>query len=148
MRVRLLMAVLFLFSAVAFAQSGVEEQLLKADRDFNKATQEKRLDGWMESWDDNGVMDRAVPVVGKDAIRKELAQEWADASIRLSWEPTEAHAFPNGKKGYTRGNWTLTQNGPDGKPMKLTGEYLTIWRLNPAGQWRIIWDGGAANPPK
>ncbi len=147
MRIRLVVAVLCLFTGVAFGQASVERQLMQADRDFNKATQEKRLEGWMQYFDDNGVVDRVPPLVGKDAIRKEAAEDWSNPSYQLSWEPTDAHAFPGGKKGYTHGTWVLTMNGKDGKPMKLTGEYLTIWRLNKAGEWRIIWDGGAANPP-
>lgn len=142
-----LLTAVCLFCGVAFAQAPVEQQLLQADRDFNKATQEKRLDGWMEYWDDYGVLDRLQPITGKDAVRKELTAQWADPSFHLTWDPVEAHAMPGGKKGYTRGNWTLTMNGPDGKPMKMTGEYLTIWHLTKAGEWKIIWDGGAANPP-
>lgn len=147
MRLRIVFAVLCLVPVLAFAQSNVEQQLMQADRDFNKATQEKRLDGWMQYWDDNGVMDRLQPVVGKDAVRKELTEQWADPSFHLTWEPTDVHVFPGGKKGYTHGTWVLTQNGADGKPMKLTGEYLTIWRQNKAGEWKIIWDGGSANSP-
>ncbi len=147
MRIRLVLAVLCLLAGTAFGQTAGEQQLMQADRDFNKATQEKRLDGWMQFWDDNGVMDRAQPVVGKDAVRKELTEQWADPSFHLTWEPTDAHMFPNNKKGYTHGTWVLTANGPGGAPMKLTGEYLTVWQKNKAGEWKIIWDGGAANPP-
>lgn len=142
-----LLAVLLVFAGMAFGQSAVEQQLMQADRDFNKLTQEKRLDGWMQFWDDNGVIDRPMPLVGKEAVRKELTEQWADPTFHLTWEPTDAHAFPGGKKGYTHGTWVLTQNDKEGKQLKLTGEYLTIWRLTKAGEWKIIWDGGAANPP-
>ena len=146
MRVRMVLAVLCLFSGVVFGQADTEKQLLQADRDFNKATQEKRLDGWMQYWDDNGVLDRGQPVVGKDAVRKELTAQWAEPSFQLTWEPTSAHMFPNGRKGFTHGTWVMNVNGPDGKPMKVTGQYLTIWQKNKAGEWKIIWDGGAADP--
>lgn len=147
MRSGTVLAMLCLLSGMAFGQTNVEQQLMQADRDFNKATQEKRLEGWMQYWDDNGVMDRTPPLVGKDAVRNEIKGDWADPSYSLTWEPTDAHAFPGGKKGFTRGTWVLTQNGKDGKPMKFTGEYMTIWQKNKAGEWKIIWDGGSANPP-
>jgi ketosteroid isomerase-like protein len=41
----------------------------------------------------------------------------------------------------------LTSKDEKGNDFKLTGQYLTIWRLNKQGEWKIIWDGGAANPP-
>ncbi len=146
MRMPLVWAALLLLAGLAYGQSDADKQLMQADRDFNKATQEKRLDGWMQYWDDNGVLDRAQPVVGRDAVRKELTEQWADPSFHLTWEPVTAHMFPNGKKGYTQGTWVLTMNGRDGKPMKMTGQYLTIWQKNKTGEWKIIWDGGAADP--
>ena len=42
----------------------------------------------------------------------------------------------------------LTAKDKDGNPLRMTGQYLTIWRQNKEGQWKIIWDGGAADPPK
>ncbi len=147
MRKWIVVVALCLWAGFSFGQSSSEQQLMQVDRDFNRATQENRLDGWMQYWDDTGVMDRVQPVVGKDAVRKELTAQWANPSFHLTWEPTDAHLFPGGKKGYTHGTWVLTQNGKDGKPIRITGEYLTVWRQNQAGEWKIIWDGGAANPP-
>ena len=147
MRMRSLAALLFVFSVSAFAQTNVRQQLLDADRAFNRETQSHRLEGWMSYMADNVVLDRGKPVVGKDAVRAELTPEWSDPNFRLTWDPDEAHAMPGGKKGFTHGRWELTMLGKDGKPVKLTGEYLTVWQLDPQGHWRVIWDGGAANPP-
>ncbi len=57
------LVVLSSFAVLSFAQGG-EVALLKADRNFNKATQEKRLDGWMQFMADDVVLLRAKPVVG------------------------------------------------------------------------------------
>lgn len=147
----ILIAIVLCFATLTLAQSNpesVKQALLKADLDFNKATQEHRLDGWMEFMDDNGVVERGAPVVGKDAVRAALKEEWDDPNFHLTWEPDEAYAMPGNKMGYTRGRWTLTSLDEKKQPMKMTGEYLTIWRLNKQGQWKIIWDGGSANPSK
>ncbi len=128
------------------AQSDVEKELMQVDREFNQATQEHRLEGWMQYWDDYGVIDRAHPITGKDAVRAELTPQWEDPNFHLSWTPTAAHALPGGKKGFTWGTWLLTSVDKDGKPVKMTGEYLTVWRKNAEGKWKIIWDGGSANP--
>ena len=137
------------FAISAFAQAdAVKEALLKADRDFNQATQQHRLDGWMQFMDDYGVVDRGKPVVGKDDIRAELKEDWDNPDFHLTWEPDEAYAFPNHRSGYTRGHWTLNTKDKEGKSFTLTGQYLTIWRQNKQGEWKIIWDGGSADPPK
>jgi ketosteroid isomerase-like protein len=147
---RILLAVMlcgFAISALAQADA-VKEALLKADHDFNKATQERRAEGWMEYMDDNGVLGHPKPVVGRDAIRAALKEDWDDPNYNLTWSPDEAYPMPGNRMGYTRGHWTLTTKDKEGKPLRLTGQYLTVWRQNKQGEWKIIWDGGAADPPK
>jgi ketosteroid isomerase-like protein len=127
--------------------ASVKEALLKVDKEFNVATQEHRLDGWMQYFDEDSVSLQAKPVVGKDAIRAALKEQWDDPNFHLTWAPDEAYPMPNGKMGYTRGHWTLTSKDEKGSPFKLTGQYLTIWKKNKQGDWKIVWDGGAADPP-
>ncbi|MDT8070189.1 MAG: nuclear transport factor 2 family protein [Terriglobia bacterium] len=147
---RIILAVMLCgFAGSTLAQSdSVKQALLKADRDFNQATQEHRLDGWMQYMDENGVVQRDKPVVGTEAVRAALKDQWADPNFHLAWNPDEAYAMPGNRMGYTRGHWTLTTKDKEGKSLKMTGQYLTIWRQNKEGDWKIIWDGGSADPPK
>jgi ketosteroid isomerase-like protein len=151
MRIVALTVVLGAVAIAAVGQTdavGTKNALLKADRDFNQATQEHRLDGWMQYMDYEGVVERGKPVVGEDAVRAALKPDWDDPNFHLTWDPDEAYALPGNKMGYTRGHWELTSRDKDGNPIKLTGQYLTIWRLDKQHQWKIIWDGGSADPPK
>lgn len=70
---RTVIAVLLLVS-ICFAQSAPSPKaVLDADRAFNKATQEQRVEGWMSFMADNVVLfNLEAPVVGKDAVRKVL----------------------------------------------------------------------------
>jgi ketosteroid isomerase-like protein len=150
MRSILCSVVLCAFALTAFAQSdpaAVKQALLKADRDFNTATQQHHLDGWMQYMDDDGIVQHAKPMVGKDAVRAAM-KDLDSPDYHLTWEPDEAYPMPGGKMGYTRGHWTLNTKDEKGSPLKITGQYLTIWRLNKQGDWKIIWDGGASDPPK
>lgn len=150
MRLFLCSVVLCVLALPLLAQSdpaAVKAALLKADSDFNASTQEHRLDGWMQYFDEDSVSQQAKPVVGKEAIRAALKEQWDDPNFRLTWSPDEAYPMPNGKMGYTRGHWTLTSKDEKGNPFKLTGQYLTVWKKNKQGEWKVIWDGGAADPP-
>jgi ketosteroid isomerase-like protein len=142
---------LFTVAITALGQSdpaAVKHALLRVDREFNTATQAHRLDGWMQYFDDDSVSQQAKPVVGKEAIRAVLKEQWDNPNFHLTWDPDEAYPMPNGKMGYTRGHWTLTSKDEKGTPLKRTGEYLTVWHQNEQGEWKVAWDGGAADPPK
>lgn len=80
----------------AFAQSdatALNQALLKADRDFNTATQQHHLDGWMQAMDDDGVLQRSTPVVGKDAVRASM-KDLDNPDYHLCWEPEVAYPMP------------------------------------------------------
>ena len=150
MRSFLCSVVLCVLALPLVAQSdpaAVKEALLKADRDFNTDTQEHRLEGWMQAFDEDAVIQQAKPVVGKEAIRAVEKEQWSDPNFHLTWSPDEAYPMPNGRMGYTRGHWVLTSRDEKGTPFRLTGQYLTVWKKNKQGEWKVIWDGGASDPP-
>jgi len=137
----------FFFCSVALAQGG-EAALLQADRDFNQATQEKRLDGWMQFMADDVVLLHGKPVVGKEAARAALTEEWNNPAHSLTWEPKHAELFKNGKFGYTSGRWVYRDKNEKGESILLEGDYLTVWKMQADGSWKVIFDGGAADPAK
>jgi ketosteroid isomerase-like protein len=134
-----------LLTGVSLWAQKPEDALLQADRGFNKATQEKRLDGWMTFMADDVVLLRAKAVAGKEAARKELEGDWADPSTSLSWEPTNAQMFASGSMGYTSGRWTY-KAVDKGEKVELHGDYLTVWKKQRDGSWKVIWDGGSSDP--
>lgn len=133
----------------SFAQPrGGEAALLQADRDFNKATQEERLDGWMQFMADDVVLLRTKPVVGKEAARAELKEEWDDPAHSLTWEPKHAELFKSGKFGFTSGRWIYHGKNEKGESLQLEGDYLTVWKLQADGSWKVVYDAGSADPVK
>src|SRR3981189_2525372 len=78
-----------------------EDSLLQADRDFNKATQEKGLEGWMQFMADDVILLRGKPVFGKDSVRTTIKSDWDDPGYSLTWEPKRAELFKSGKMGDT-----------------------------------------------
>jgi len=147
----LVLFTLGLGSAVARAAEAPEEPLMQADRDFHKATSERRLEGWMDYMADDVVMlgGPKGQLVGKEAVRADRAGLFVDnPKLDLHWEPTAGEMFPGGGMGYTTGKWTMTGTSAKGNNVSLSGRYLTVWRKSPDGAWKVVWDGGSAEPPK
>jgi ketosteroid isomerase-like protein len=142
---------LFLGAAMAVAQStptADEAMLMKADSDFAKATQERRLDGWMEYMADDVILRRDVNVVGREAVKAALAPQWSRPGFTLNWYPVVAHMAAGRELGYTWGKWTRDFTDKEGKPQHLTGDYITLWAKQKEGSWKVIWDGGGVDPVK
>jgi len=145
--IRRVIAVL-LFATACVAQSTPSPQpVMDADRAFNQATQEKRIEGWMSYMADNVVLFGVnPPVVGKDAVRKFYEPVFGDANTTLTWEPTRGEVQPSGRVGFTSGRFTMRGKTRDGKTMERHGSYLTVWEKQKDGSWKVIADGGSPDP--
>ena len=117
---------------------------MDADRDFDRTTAEKGLEGWVSFFADDGVQfPLKQPVIrGHDAIRKEMASLFADTSLSLRWEPAEARIAASGDLGFTIGHATVyrTENGQRTPVKRL--KYLTVWKRVAGGAWRVAADIG------
>jgi ketosteroid isomerase-like protein len=125
--------------------------LKDADRKFAAAAGEKGLDGWMGFMAEDAVRVRKMgekAAVGRAAVRKVDAAIFADPTKRLVWEPTDAGLFADGKTGYTTGRSQVVTTGADGKEQVVwSGAYLTWWRKEADGSWKVILDTGVSDPP-
>ena len=126
-----------------------EEALMRADREFAGAVAARGLEGWMEHFTDDAVRIRwrDPSVRGLEEIRKFDAQLFADPAVTLHWEPVEAGLYRGGQLGWTRGRSEVRERSGGATNVVQRGSYLTIWRLEPSGQWRVIMDTGTSDPP-
>jgi ketosteroid isomerase-like protein len=88
--------------------------------------------------------DNGFPIRGRDAIKVHFA---AGPGGILSWRPVEAEVGAGGDLGYTWGTYDLRTTGPDGQTQISYGKYITLWKKQPDGSWKVALDGGNASPP-
>ena len=122
--------------------------LMDADRAFNRATAARRTDGWMEFIAEDGEMIRSAgTITGRAAIREAMAKAFADTSFSLTWEPLQADVGASGDLGYTNGRYEARFRDAKGNAAMRTGRYLTIWKKQADGSWKVVRDIGVQDPP-
>jgi ketosteroid isomerase-like protein len=122
--------------------------LMVADRAFNRATAARRADGWMEFIAEDGEMIRSAgTITGRAAIREAMAKAFADTAFSLTWEPLQADAGGSGDLGYTNGKYEARFRDANGKPTVRIGRYLTVWKKQANGSWKVVRDIGVQDPP-
>jgi ketosteroid isomerase-like protein len=123
--------------------------LMQLDRDFDKATAEKGVDGWVAYFAPNGSMlsDTSKPTTGIAEIRAAMKPVFDNSSFSLRWHPTKAEIMIPGVIGYTVGRWERLQKNNEGKWMKSAGTYSTTWKRQPDSSWKIVLDSGVSDGP-
>ena len=146
--------VLLVFALAALLASvpgfaGDEEVLLKADREFARATAEKGIEGFASFLaDDVVLLNGGAPVVhGRQGAIDMWSGLLNDPNTSIRWEPTMAVLAESGELGYTVGQYTLTVTGENGEGSVQKGKYVTIWRKQADGGWKVVLDGGNPDGP-
>ena len=77
---------------------------------------------------------------GKEAIRATLTKQFFGPGVSLTWKPTTAQVSESADLGYTIGTYQRTINDAKGNPVTTVGKYLTAWRKQADGQWKVVAD--------
>ena len=86
----------------------------------------------------------AAPKIGKVAIAKSAT--WSPKDYQLTWTPTDAMMGPSGDMGYTWGHYEGHSKDANGNPVTTSGRYITMWRKEPDGNWKVVLDAGSNEP--
>jgi len=126
-----------------------EAAVRKADADWVKAAQTKKVDDWVGFYAEDAVVlpPNDKTVTGKDSIRKPIAELLGLPSLSISWTPTKVEVAKSGDLAYLYGTYRLSATGPDGKPMDDHGKMLEIWKKQADGNWKCIVDTWSSDLP-
>jgi len=113
---------------------------------FAKDVQERGGAAFGDWFAEDGVelSNGAAPVVGRVAIVKDA--NWSPKEYQLTWTPTDAMMGPSGDMGYTWGHFEGHSKDANGNRVTTSGRYMTIWRKQPDGTWKVVLDAGSNEP--
>lgn len=120
--------------------------LLDLEKRFAKDVAEQGGAAFARWFANDGVTlgNGAAPVIGQVAIAK--SANWSAKDYQLTWTPTDAVMGPSGDIGYTWGHFEGHSKDANGNPITTTGRYISIWRKEPDGTWKVVLDAGANEP--
>ena len=147
-------AVLLFFAAAARAvQPGADLEAAKreiriADLELAKAVADRSLEAFVAKVDDDAVFFGRDISRGREAVSKAWLPFFTDGSLFLRWHPTQVEVSSSGDLGYSIGEYERIGKDASGKPDTATGSYVSIWRRQPTGRWKIVLDIGTPASPR
>lgn len=147
-------AFLFASALPALAQTShkpkPEDAIRAADAAWLKAYEAKDVDKSVAFLDKNGSMlaPNTPIATGKTAVAKLIARDLALQDSKIKWHPDKAGVAASGDLGYTSGFYDWSFKDKSGKVISDTGKYLTVWKKQPDGLWKVLFDTyNSDNPP-
>ena len=87
---------------------------------------------------------------GVDRGREAIAEAWmvffSGDFPTIKWRPKYIEVLDNGKLALSRGPYRMVTRDEDGKTAEHWGIFNSVWRLNPDGEWRVVFDAGGPLP--
>ncbi len=118
-------------------------ELMEADRAFNRAVSEGGSAAWATWFAEDGAMvqETVGEIRGRAAIADAVA--FLDLpGVSLTWDPIRADIARSGDLGWTTGSFVSVSPAEDGSERRDTGTYVSIWRRQADGTWKVVMDLG------
>jgi len=125
------------------------QSIRELERRGREAAEAKDLDRYVSYYADDAVLfwPGAPMVTGRAAIRQFMQVFLSMPASSLSFETSRVEVSRAGDLAYSYGTNKVTLVDPNGKRMKDWGKYLTVYRKQPDGTWKVVADMGNTDLP-
>jgi len=121
-----------------------KQALINADIEFSKLSEEKGMnEAFFTYLAKDGVLLRpnSLPIEGIGTIKERLSKS-PDENFTLTWKPSFADVSKSGDLGYTYGIYEFKTTDQNSIPLIAKGTYITIWKKQIDGTWKVVLDTG------
>jgi ketosteroid isomerase-like protein len=79
-------------------------------------------------------------IKGKNAMHSYFENLKNTKDVTLKWKPNFVDVSKSGDLGYTYGNYVYSYKNNEGEISKTNGVFHTVWKRQPNGDWKFVWD--------
>ncbi|MEZ4808978.1 MAG: nuclear transport factor 2 family protein [Allomuricauda sp.] len=120
----------------------MEHQIFKADRVASTLASQIGFNNALLSFADSSFVklgNGQLPIIGKTAYTSSFNK--SNDIKTITWQPINVEVAKSGDLGFSWGNWQFkTQD------TTYYGNYITIWKKQSDGTWKMRLDGGNDTP--
>jgi len=84
---------------------------------------------------------------GKTALTNAISADVSRPDFKIEWHPDRAGVARSGDLGYTVGTTQSSFKDASGKTIQDKGKYLTIWKKQADGSWKVLFDAFSTDLP-
>ena len=139
-------AICFFFAGVSAAEAtdlaALQKQVEDTERAFARSMAERDYEAFQSFLSEEAVFfSGSAPLRGKEAVAAAWKPFFEGPEAPFSWAPTLVVALESGTLALS--------SGPVRNPAgECVATFNSIWRLEPSGEWKIIFDKGSRDCPE
>ncbi len=147
MKISFITSLIGMLVAPAIVEAATVEDLMDADRAFNRMAQERGVRDAFLAYvgADPTMLSEGLPAIDGDEEVEKFLSGWPD-DVSLTWEPRKGRISSSGDLGYTWGTFVSRSKDAAGSEQVRHGKYVTVWALQDDGSWKWVVDIGNPSP--
>ena len=118
------------------ATRDARDAVFAAERAFARSMADRDLQAFARHVSQEAVFfTTPEPLRGREAVVQHWSRWYTGPQAPFSWEPEQVEVLDSGTLAISSG----PVRDPQGK---LVARFTSVWRLEPDGQWRVVFDKG------
>lgn len=131
---------LLVAAALAPAKDAVTLQVICAETGFSRAAERRDKAAFLEFVDADARFVTGSIARGRAEIAAAWSGVFAADGPRMRWRPRVVEVTADGKLALSRGPYRSLRTDENGEERAYWGHYISTWRLNADGRWRVVFD--------
>lgn len=128
-------------AGAAIDKEKLKAELVRTEAEFFQHALERGFSAGLRDYMADDAFIANSLILGRDAQTAKIRAEKDSGKARpnvIRWKPLRADVADSGDLGYT---WGAAESGPGKEgPFKPYGIYVTIWKRQPDGKWKFVYD--------
>jgi len=118
-----------------------KQEIIRTEKDFEAMAAEKGLPvAFAYFAADSAVLNVLDTLIrGRESIRAYYAG-WKVSDVSLRWSPDYVDVAASCDLAYTYGRYNFSFRDSTGMVSESTGIFHTVWKKQPDGSWKFVWD--------
>ena len=116
---------------------------------FSRAAERRDPEAFASYIDEDARFVGRTVTRGPAAITEGWNSFFIDDGLSIKWRPQFVEVLEDGTLALTRGPYRMTAIDEAGTATEYWGTFNSVWRLQPDGEWKVVFDAGnsASEPP-
>jgi len=134
---------------IAMDHSSEAAAIAKADSTWDRVSEAKSDEGWLNFYSDDAIMMPPGEKVCKDKASREASIKamFAVPGMSLRFQDQKIEVSRSGDLGYAAGVYQWKSKDAKGKDYNETGKFTEVWKKQADGNWKCVADIWNADAP-
>ncbi|MDH4313887.1 MAG: nuclear transport factor 2 family protein [Gammaproteobacteria bacterium] len=141
-RACLLFPASLLAATVPDGRSDLTQLLVCAETEFSRAAERRDLPAFLRFVDPDARFANNIVARGKEEIAAAWGAVFRSDGPAMRWRPAITEVSADGRLGLSRGPYRSLRTGENGEITVSWGHFISTWRRNDDGDWRVMFDSG------